>query len=233
MDRLSGAAVQAFPLLRRDIRQHPELALNERPTTALVAAPTQPAQAPPWPSLPTGSLTSGGRTQAPVKPADTGTMSFLHRATPLLLAGLGLMLSSAAALAQSGAGLNGASASATVHIRVVVPPVVRVLQDVHPRALEPTADPTVTAEQTLVVSTNIRHGFCLDLRHNGPPGTPWQLRSVGGDAVAISPQGDGYRLCGDRPGLHTLVLQHEFQPVGTDAPDTALPWPVRTELASI
>lgn len=159
-------------------------------------------------------------------------MSTLYRASPLLLAGFGLLFSPFSALAESSVGVNGASASATVRIRVVVPPVVRVLQDVHPRALEAATDQTLTAEQTLVVSTNIRQGYCLDLQNNSRPGTPWQLRSVGGDAVVISPQGDGYRLCGDRPGIHTLVLQHEFQP-GADGLAAPLPWPVRTELASI
>lgn len=159
-------------------------------------------------------------------------MSNLRRASPLLLAGFGLLISPLSALAESSLGLNGASASATVRIRVVVPPVVRVLQDIHPRALEPVAAQTLTAEQTLVVSTNIRQGYCLDLQTSRHPGTPWQLRSVGGDAVVITQQGDGYRLCGDRPGIHTLVLQHEFQP-DASGPATPLPWPVRTELASI
>lgn len=130
-------------------------------------------------------------------------------------------------------GIHGGSASATVRIRVVIPPVVRVLQDLHPSSLNAAPDDRLRGEQRLVVSTNMRQGFCLDLQNNISPGMPWQVQSVGGDAVVITAQGEGYRLCGSRQGTYTLVLQHEFQPASPSWVGVGLPWPVRTELISL
>lgn len=130
-------------------------------------------------------------------------------------------------------GLQGASASATVRIRVVIPPVVRVLQDRHPSLLDAAPADRLRAEQQLVVSTNLRQGFCLDLHNHLSPDTGWDLKSVGGDAVVITAQDGGYRLCGHRQGVYTLVLQHEFQPVRSLENGRALAWPVRTELTAL
>ena len=130
-------------------------------------------------------------------------------------------------------GWHGGSASASVRIRVVVPPVVRVLQDLHPRSLDVASEERLRAEQKLVVSTNMRRGFCLDLQNTVSPTSHWRLRSVGGDAVEITPQGDGYRLCGNRQGLYTLVLEHEFLPAKLELIGAGMPWPIRTELTSL
>jgi len=156
-----------------------------------------------------------------------------HRlVSPLICLGL-LLFSTATAQAESSMGLHGGSASASVHIRVVVPPVVRVLQDLHPRLLEVTPEERLRAEQKLVVSTNMRRGFCLDLRNNVSPASHWRLRLVGGDAVEITPQGDGYRLCGSRQGLYTLVLEHDFLPSKPEGIGPGVPWPIRTELTML
>jgi hypothetical protein len=160
-------------------------------------------------------------------------MSPLRQLHLSLMAGLCLLFLPGAAQAESSMGVHGGSASATVRIRVVVPPVVRVLQDQHPSTLNATPDERLLAEQRLVVSTNMRQGFCLDLQHNISPGTPWHVQSVGGDAVVITAQGGGYRLCGDRQGVYTLVLQHEFQPAASIEHGAVLAWPVRTELTTL
>jgi hypothetical protein len=160
-------------------------------------------------------------------------MSTLRQLHLSLMAGLCLLFSPLTSQAESTLGIHGGSASATVRIRVVIPPVVRVLQDLHPISLEAAVDDRLRAEQRLVVSTNMRQGFCLDLQKHIGPDTAWNVQAVGGDAVVITAQGGGYRLCGDRQGVYTLVLQHEFQPAGSVGNVGALAWPVRTELTAL
>lgn len=133
----------------------------------------------------------------------------------LLLPGVGL--------ADAAIGHHGASASAHVNIRVVVAPVVRVLENTHPTQLRE-GDRPGEAAQRIVFQTNVRAGACVALRA-GTDGLPhWAVRSVGGDPVSIEPQGDGYRLCSRGPGVHTWRLEHRFDPAA------AGPWPLRTEL---
>jgi hypothetical protein len=133
-----------------------------------------------------------------------------------------------------------AKASASIHFRVVIPPVMRVLENSHPAQLQPSADGSaLTAEQRLVVVSNMKHGFCVALRQPTPElATGWQLQqapSEGGGAVLISPVADGYRLCASRPGRYTLRLQHAFPPATAEqlARATALHWPVQTDLTAL
>lgn len=158
------------------------------------------------------------------------TLRLLHLS---LMAGLCLLFSPVTAHAESSMGVHGGSASATVRIRVVIPPVVRVLQDLHPISLDVANNDRLRAEQRLVVSTNLRQGFCLDLQKHVRPDTEWNVQAIGGDAVVITAQDGGYRLCGDRQGVYTLVLQHEFQLAGSLGDGGTLAWPVRTELTAL
>ena len=124
----------------------------------------------------------------------------------------------------AGSAAGSTSASAQVRIDVVVAPVVRVLANSFPVLPGTTTQRPQTVSQRLVVSTNVRHGFCLNLHADGHIAGGWRVRSIGDDPVQVDAVGNGWRVCGHRQGLHTLLLEHEF-----DAPvDSARP--VRTEL---
>ena len=136
------------------------------------------------------------------------------------------------------AGSNG-SASAAVHFRIVVPPVMRVLENSHPSQLETQANGEASGVQRLVVVSNMKNGFCVALRRAPAPAGLWQLDLAGDRSDAqLTPTADGYRLCTSRPGRYALLLQHRFQPTPSEAPNpaptvTAMAWPVQTELTSL
>mgnify|MGYP006196159577 CR=1 FL=1 len=126
--------------------------------------------------------------------------------------------------AHAGSAAGTGVASAQVRVEVNIAPVVQVLQNRFPDVPDTAAPGPRTASQQLVVSTNLRRGFCLNLHADGQTPGGWRLRSVGDEPVQVDAVGNGWRVCGHRQGLHTLQLEHEF-----DAPvDSARP--VRTEL---
>lgn len=123
---------------------------------------------------------------------------------------------------------NGAqTASARLTLRVVIPPMVKLQEDSHPSELA-----SGVAEQKLVIQTNLRQGFCAALRLSTDVHLGWELRVASGDKVRLQPSGEGYQLCSNGPGVHTVRLEHRF---GTSsAPGGApLAWPVRMEIASL
>ena len=141
------------------------------------------------------------------------------------------------AVGRAEASFAGASgkASASLRFRIVIPPVMRVLENSHPSQLQLNADGSaVTAEQRLVVVSNMKHGFCVALRQSDPQLSGWQLQasSADGNGATLEPIAEGYRLCTSRPGRYTLLLQHAFE--GTQfAARAALNWPVATELTTL
>ncbi|WP_382322276.1 hypothetical protein ACFJI0_21765 [Hydrogenophaga sp. UC242_53] len=94
-----------------------------------------------------------------------------------------------------------------------------------------TADGKASAEQRLVVMSNMKRGFCVSLRRAAPQLGTWELQTAPQSGVQLSPVADGYRLCGTRPGQYTVLLQHRF---GTgDSRANALHWPVQTDISAI
>lgn len=150
---------------------------------------------------------------------------------PLLLATLALLLAPLPGAAESSLVGNG-NASATLNIRIVIPSVMRVLENSHPEQLVADASGAHTAQQRLVVVSNMRHGFCVTLRQTDPQLSNWRLQTAQEGGVSLHPVTDGYRLCTARPGRYTLLLQHEFQTVAGSDP-TALRWPVQTDLTAM
>ena len=156
-----------------------------------------------------------------------------------------LLLWPAASRAEASFAGPSGKASASINFRIVIPPVMRVLENSHPAQLQPNADgSTLTAEQRLVVVSNMKHGFCVALRQPSPElAAGWQLQQTAVDAngsgsssgAVLSPLADGYRLCTSRPGRYTLRLQHAFPAPnpGQAATATALHWPVQTELTAL
>lgn len=159
-------------------------------------------------------------------------MNALFRPTMAALPILCMALWPSSGRSESSLGVHGGSASASVRITVMIPPIVRVLRNVHPGQLEVIAGNRAGGRQELVISTNMHQGFCLDLRNPASPDMPWQVQPVQGSEVTINPTAGGYQICGLRKGTHTVRLQHEFL-VPAGASGSGLPWPVQTDLTTL
>lgn len=147
-------------------------------------------------------------------------------AGPLLALAAGWMTICPAA-AESLTATSGQAASARLTLRVIIPPMVTLQEDSHPHELA-----SEMAEQKLVIQTNLRQGFCVVLRLAADASMGWALRVASGNEVWLQPSADGYRLCSNGPGRHTVYLEHRFDMPATPegAPRT---WPVRMDIASL
>ncbi len=123
------------------------------------------------------------------------------------------------------------SASASVDIRIIVPPIMRVLENSHPVQLEPLVDGDWSAEQRLVVLSTMKRGFCITLRVNTPDVDAWRLKTEQTGGITLSPVSDGYRLCTPRAGRYTLLLQHDFE--ASRNISRSLSWPVQTDITAL
>lgn len=131
----------------------------------------------------------------------------------------------------------GNSVSASINIRIVIPPVLRLLDNQHPAVLTAGPDGRSFAQQRLVFMSNLKQGACFTLRRPAglsPEGQgAWVMRQ-GASNIPVSLQSvdGGYKLCATRPGHYTVDLEHEFSTAG--APLMAsLPWPVQTDFTAI
>jgi hypothetical protein len=149
-------------------------------------------------------------------------LSALVTSALLLIPATGIGESALVSQGRSGAALD---------FRIVIPPIMRVLENSHPLQLDTSAEGEVRAQQRLVVQSNMKRGFCVSLRRAAPQLGTWELQTTPQSDVQLSPVADGYRLCGTRPGHYTLLLQHRF---GTsEGRSTALHWPVQTDISAI
>jgi hypothetical protein len=153
-------------------------------------------------------------------PAPLATLALV---LPLLLAPL-------PAAADSSLVVGGGNASATLNFRIVIPPVMRVLENHHPSELQPDAAGELGGQQRLVVVSNMRRGFCVGLRAAEPQRAGWQLSTANTGGVTLTPVADGYRLCTAGPGRYTLLLEHRFT---TSGEQWARRWPVQTDLMAM
>lgn len=128
------------------------------------------------------------------------------------------------------AGPGGASAS--LRISITVPPIMRVLENSHPSQLTPVVGGDWSAEQRLVVLSNMKRGFCVTLRMNTAEVEAWRLQTEQTGGITLNPVNDGYRLCTARPGRYTLLLQHEFEASGRGNTQS-LRWPVQTDITAL
>jgi hypothetical protein len=152
--------------------------------------------------------------------------AFLPTRLASALTVLGLLLGPLPAAAEATLVTGSGKASASLDFRIIVPPVMRVIENSHPLQIE--GDRPV--EQRLVVLSNMRNGFCASLRVSDPQLSGWQLHTDQVGGVTLQAVADGYRLCASRPGRYTLRLQHDF---GAGVQHTALAWPVQTELMAL
>ena len=157
-----------------------------------------------------------------------------------------LALGTAAGHAESNAAFGSGGASASVRIRLVVEPMLRLLENRQSAwAINPDNGNAV-AQQKIVIASNLRDGFCVDLSQgtadthtdtdantiassNGPA---WQITPLQASGAHILPTTSGYQVCGSRPGLYTLVLQHELSRAQALQASAAAGW-IQTQLSSI
>lgn len=151
---------------------------------------------------------------------------------PALVTSLALLLAPVASQGEARFTSTEARTSAALDFRIVIPPVMRVLENSHPQQLSALEAGGFGAEQRLVVLSNMKHGFCVTLRLALPGAGPWQLDATPEPGVTVQPAGDGWRLCSARPGRYTLVLQHRFG-ASAAAPSTGLGWPVQTDITTL
>lgn len=125
----------------------------------------------------------------------------------------------------------GHGARAALDFRIVIPPVMRVVENSYPQQLA-ASEGAARAEQRLIVMSNLKHGFCASLRLTNAQVQGWRLQAAPDPAVSLQAVADGYRLCANRPGRYTLVLQHAFDTL-PGSEQTALQWPVQTNITAL
>ncbi|MGE0350780.1 hypothetical protein [Hydrogenophaga sp.] len=151
----------------------------------------------------------------------------------LALAASALVLAPSTSIGESVLASTG-KASATLELRIIIPPVMQVLENSHPLRMDAEASGDWSAEQRLVVVSNMKRGFCVTLRMSAPEVEAWRLNTPKTGGVTLNPVSDGYRLCAPRPGRYTLLLQHEFAAATTQRTNTgALRWPVQTDITAL
>jgi hypothetical protein len=144
-----------------------------------------------------------------------------------------------------------------VDFAVVIPAILRLLQNDHPAELQPLAGPAapISALQRVVLVSTLRSGFCMDLRLNALTAgqaqvADWQvqLAALSGAATASGARVEafdgGWRVCTRRAGRFELALQHAFsmQPraaapgvnlaIDTTSQAASLGWPVAISLST-
>jgi hypothetical protein len=124
-------------------------------------------------------------------------------------------------------------AGASLEFRIIIPPVMQVLENSHPVLMDAEADGDWSAQQRLVVVSNMKRGFCVTLRMSAPEVDAWRLHTPQGSGITLDAVQDGYRLCTPRPGRYTLLLQHEFDATAQRATTGTLRWPVRTDITAL
>ena len=129
--------------------------------------------------------------------------------------------------------VGSGSASAGQEFRIVIPSVLRVLENRYPVSLVAESTGNWSAQQRLVVVSNMKRGFCVTLRMSAPEVDAWRLHTPQSGGITLDAMHDGYRLCTPRPGRYTLVLQHEFEATAQRSTTGALRWPVRTDITAL
>jgi hypothetical protein len=141
-----------------------------------------------------------------------------------------LVLTPATGVGESRMSTTG-STSASLDIRIIIPPTMRVLENNHPTELTPVVGGDWSAEQRLVVLSNMKRGFCVTLRMNSPEVDAWRLKAEQTGGITLSSVNDGYRLCAPRAGRYTLLLQHDFEATRSTA--ESIRWPVQTDITAL
>jgi hypothetical protein len=146
------------------------------------------------------------------------------------------LCSPASALAREALSTDTHPASTAISFAIVIPAVLRILENSHPLSLPIAISPgaPISVSQRLVLVSTLGKGFCMELQLSQQQLTDWQLRVSGSAGVRIESSAGGYRLCVGRAGRYEVTLQHEFTLKGEARADraAALDWPVLASLAT-
>lgn len=129
-------------------------------------------------------------------------------------------------------------ASTSLDFAIVIPAVLRILENSHPAALfsADTAGSLISATQRMVLVSTLGKGFCMDLQLNQQQVTDWQLSISGSAGTRVEAANGGYRICAMRPGRFELALQHAFslkdRTPGAIPQTSNLNWPVSVSLVT-
>lgn len=131
---------------------------------------------------------------------------------------------------------DGSKASALLDFSIIIPVVLRIIENSHPPLL-PVADTQtsrISATQRMVLVSTLRKGFCMNLQLTRSQVSDWQLQVSGSAGTRIEPSEGGYRVCTNRAGRYDLALQHDFKLKDDTRGNfaSALDWPVNVSLAS-
>lgn len=151
---------------------------------------------------------------------------------------VGLVCTSLSSRAGEMLSVDKPQASTTLDFAIVIPAVLRILENSHPAALlsADTAGSLISATQRMVLVSTLGKGFCMDLQLNQQQVAGWQLNVSGSAGTRVEAAEGGYRVCAMRPGRFELALQHAFSlkdhKPGTAAQASSLSWPVSVSLAT-
>ncbi len=146
------------------------------------------------------------------------------------------------AAASDAAATERGKTSAAVDIAIIIPAVLRILENEHPLTLvaapaEPhTSLERLAAVQKITVVSTLKKGFCMDLRLGRGDIAHWTMSLQSTANVWLESAVSGYRLCTGRPGRHLLTLQHAFswpQPTGQRVgAANEMTWPVHVSISA-
>jgi hypothetical protein len=138
------------------------------------------------------------------------------------------------ALADGKFSIDGKQASSALDFRIVVPPVLRLLENSYPAQLPvmATGQAQISSQQRVVLVSTLGKGFCMDLQLTQPGVTAWQVRADANPEVRVQPSEGGYRLCAQRAGRFDVALQHNFS-LSDNSQGDQLGWPVQISLSSL
>lgn len=150
----------------------------------------------------------------------------------------GMLVSPPSAHANEAWRTDGKPVSAALSITIVIPAVLRILENTHPLSLPPADALTARTSvvQRMVLLSTLGKGFCMDLRLDRQQIADWQLRVSGSAGAWLEPAAAGYRLCAARAGRYELALQHDFalteKDQGPAGLTKVLDWPVNMSFAT-
>lgn len=155
---------------------------------------------------------------------------------PMIALLAGLLWAPASASASETLSTDGRQASAAVNFSIIIPAVLRVIENSYPRLLPVANAQTsdISALQRMVLVSTLGKGFCMDLQLNRRQVADWQVQLSGSAGARVQASGNGYRVCTSRAGRYELALQYDFSLKddvrGALAP--ALDWPVSMSLTA-
>lgn len=159
---------------------------------------------------------------------------------PVIALLAGLLWAPASASASESLSADGHRASAVANFSIIIPAVLRIVENSHPRLL-PAADTKtsrISALQRMVLVSTLGKGFCMDLQLTRRQIADWQVQLSGSRGAWVQASEGGYRVCTSRAGRYELALQHDFSlrqdaAAGVDANmASAVEWPVSLNLSA-